>query len=93
MIVAAKKKQTKDKRFDEKHSRYRYGLLRDGAKDIKSHSWFITLDWADVYHRKLNPTFKPKVEFEDDTSNFMYQSEDIFRENSVNEYSDEFSLV
>ena len=39
----------------------RLGSMRAGAADIKSHKWFKTVDWTDVYNKKLKPPIVPKV--------------------------------
>lgn len=31
----------------------RYGSLRNGAADIKSHTWFNGTEWLDIYHKKV----------------------------------------
>lgn len=69
----------------------RFGLLKNGTKDIKNHEWFKTLDWDAVLNKKFKPTYKPKVSGEGDTSNFDEYDEEPFRTNSINEYADEFA--
>eukprot|EP00931_Biecheleriopsis_adriatica_P011447 TRINITY_DN112538_c0_g1_i1.p1 TRINITY_DN112538_c0_g1~~TRINITY_DN112538_c0_g1_i1.p1 ORF type:complete len:334 (-),score=97.02 TRINITY_DN112538_c0_g1_i1:44-1045(-) len=48
----------------------RYGNLKAGADDIKTHKWFKDLDWNDLLAKKIEPTFKPSVKDAKDTSNF-----------------------
>lgn len=31
----------------------RFGNLRNGVNDIKSHKWFATTDWIAIYQRKV----------------------------------------
>jgi len=31
----------------------RYGYLKNGADDIKSHTWFDGMDWLEIYHKKV----------------------------------------
>lgn len=44
----------------------RFGNLRNGVNDIKSHKWFATTDWIAIYQRKvrvrpLTASWKPLV--------------------------------
>uniref|UniRef100_A0AAR2JX28 non-specific serine/threonine protein kinase n=1 Tax=Pygocentrus nattereri TaxID=42514 RepID=A0AAR2JX28_PYGNA len=48
----------------------RLGGGPDDAKEIMRHSFFSTLDWQDVYDKKLVPPFKPQVTSETDTRYF-----------------------
>eukprot|EP00455_Lapot_gusevi_P010761 TRINITY_DN14900_c0_g1_i5.p1 TRINITY_DN14900_c0_g1~~TRINITY_DN14900_c0_g1_i5.p1 ORF type:complete len:359 (+),score=86.70 TRINITY_DN14900_c0_g1_i5:179-1255(+) len=48
----------------------RYGCLRNGAGDIKSHKWFRGIDWDAVSNRQLSPPYVPPVVSDDDTANF-----------------------
>lgn len=70
---------------------FRFGLLKNGTKDIKNHEWFKTLDWDAVLNKKVKPAYKPKVSGEGDTSNFDQYDEEPFRTNSINEYAEEFT--
>lgn len=40
-----------------------------GSEEIKSHPFFASLNFEDVYNKKVEPVFKPKVVDESDTSN------------------------
>jgi len=48
----------------------RYGNLKNGVEDIKTHKWFKDLDWDDLQKKKIAPPFKPTVKDPSDTSNF-----------------------
>jgi len=48
----------------------RYGNLKNGVDDIKTHKWFKDLNWEDLLEKKITPPFKPTVKGESDTSNF-----------------------
>jgi len=48
----------------------RIGCLKAGAEDIKKHRFFKSIDWEEVYYRKLKPPIVPRVTFDGDTKNF-----------------------
>uniref|UniRef100_A0A3B3WIW7 non-specific serine/threonine protein kinase n=2 Tax=Percomorphaceae TaxID=1489872 RepID=A0A3B3WIW7_9TELE len=48
----------------------RLGGGPDDAKEIMRHSFFGTIDWQDVYDKKLVPPFQPQVSSETDTRYF-----------------------
>uniref|UniRef100_A0A8C6SMF6 non-specific serine/threonine protein kinase n=1 Tax=Neogobius melanostomus TaxID=47308 RepID=A0A8C6SMF6_9GOBI len=48
----------------------RLGGGPDDAKEIMRHSYFGTVDWQDVYDKKLVPPFMPQVSSETDTRYF-----------------------
>ena len=31
----------------------RYGCMKNGIKDVKLHSWFITIDWAALAQKRV----------------------------------------
>lgn len=39
----------------------RYGNLKNGVDDIKTHKWFSSTDWIAIYQRKIEPPFIPKT--------------------------------
>lgn len=41
----------------------RYGNLKGGANDIKSHRWFAQMDWDHLIQKKQVPIFKPVVKY------------------------------
>lgn len=40
-----------------------------GAQEIKNHPFFASLNWDDVYNKRVTPPFKPVVASDDDTRN------------------------
>uniref|UniRef100_A0A1D1XFA4 cAMP-dependent protein kinase n=1 Tax=Anthurium amnicola TaxID=1678845 RepID=A0A1D1XFA4_9ARAE len=48
----------------------RYGNLKDGSRDIKSHPWFKGIDWDKLGKRELTAPYIPNVSGEGDASNF-----------------------
>lgn len=42
----------------------------DGLNEIKSHPFFATIDWAKLYHKLIEPPFKPAVSRADDAYYF-----------------------
>ena len=39
----------------------RFGNLKNGVDDIKTHRWFSTIDWIAIYQRKVKPPFVPQI--------------------------------
>jgi len=54
----------------------RYGNLKNGVEDIKSHKWFEGLDWKAMTELRIEPPFVPVTSKEDDTSNFQRYDEE-----------------
>eukprot|EP00300_Choanocystis_sp_HF-7_P006667 c14836_g1_i1.p1 GENE.c14836_g1_i1~~c14836_g1_i1.p1 ORF type:complete len:347 (+),score=76.36 c14836_g1_i1:37-1077(+) len=48
----------------------RFGTLKNGPEDIKTHPWFKALDWQALYFKRLRPPYLPKISSPGDTSNF-----------------------
>lgn len=48
----------------------RFGNLKNGVDDIKSHKWFAPIVWTDLLEKKIATVFKPAVKGAQDTSNF-----------------------
>jgi protein kinase A len=48
----------------------RFGNLRGGVSDIKTHRWFSGLDWSSLLRMELTMPFRPSVRDAGDTSNF-----------------------
>ncbi|KPM03612.1 ribosomal protein S6 kinase beta-1-like protein [Sarcoptes scabiei] len=48
----------------------RLGGRQDDADPVKQHSFFKNINWDDVIHKRLEPPFKPKLNSEDDVSQF-----------------------
>lgn len=71
----------------------RYGILKNGAKDVKGHEWFKSMDWDSLIQRKLKPPFKPKVASGSDASNFDNYAEEPVRKASKEEFAEEFAKI
>lgn len=48
----------------------RYGNLKNGVKDIKSHAWFKSISWTSIFDQSVKPPFVPKVSGPSDYSQF-----------------------
>jgi len=48
----------------------RFGNLKNGVEDIKTHKWFSDIDWDQLLKKTIAAPFKPTVNGESDTSNF-----------------------
>lgn len=48
----------------------RYGNLKNGVNDIKTHRYFNNIDWNLLLSKKLPVPYKPNVKAPNDTSNF-----------------------
>lgn len=48
----------------------RFGNLKGGSKDIKTHKWFAGLDWNKLFLCQIPPPYVPPSKGEGDTSNF-----------------------
>lgn len=51
----------------------RYGCLAGGVKDIRTHPWFRSVDFAAVARRAHEAPIRPSVAGPDDASNFEHQ--------------------
>ncbi|KAI7860564.1 kinase-like domain-containing protein, partial [Circinella umbellata] len=45
-------------------------LQRLDAEDIRNHPYFDSIDWNDVYHRRILPPYVPDLRSKDDCTNF-----------------------
>uniref|UniRef100_A0A3Q2WXR2 non-specific serine/threonine protein kinase n=1 Tax=Haplochromis burtoni TaxID=8153 RepID=A0A3Q2WXR2_HAPBU len=54
----------------KKDPKQRLGGGPDDAKEIMQHKFFASIEWQDVYEKKLVPPFKPQVTSETDTRYF-----------------------
>ncbi|XP_023029617.1 cAMP-dependent protein kinase catalytic subunit beta [Leptinotarsa decemlineata] len=68
----------------------RYGGLKGGSKDIKSHEWLKGTDFDQIFSRKVKPSFVPVLDNQGDTKFFDSYGETHIREASFNEYEEEF---
>lgn len=48
----------------------RLGHIQGGSKRVKSHPWFDSVNWDDVYHRRVKGPIIPRVEHAADAANF-----------------------
>lgn len=69
----------------------RYGNLKNGVGDIKSHKWFKDVNWQDLIDKKHTAPFKPKVASESDTSNFDDYPDSDEQPPTVNPSQDPFA--
>ncbi|CAH1109650.1 unnamed protein product [Psylliodes chrysocephalus] len=68
----------------------RYGVMKAGSKDIKSHEWFRGLDIDNIFQKKVRPPFIPQVQSQGDTKYFDNYGNINLRQGSFNEYEEEF---
>lgn len=69
----------------------RYGNLKNGVDDIKTHKWFCGIDWLAIYNKKTVAPMIPKIKSLGDTSNFDNYSDDPIPESKENLYNIEFA--
>lgn len=48
----------------------RLGAGPNDAQDVMSHAFFRNINWDDIYHKRVEPPFKPTISNATDTSNF-----------------------
>jgi serine/threonine protein kinase len=54
----------------------RFGNLKNGVNDIKSHKWFAAIDWVKLVELQITPPYIPSVKGDGDTSQFDKYEED-----------------
>ncbi|XP_055597360.1 cAMP-dependent protein kinase catalytic subunit beta-like [Uranotaenia lowii] len=69
----------------------RFGNLKDGSGDIKSHAWFQGVNWIGLLNKEVEAPFKPKVHGPGDTSQFDVYNEKNMRVASKCLYAREFA--
>ncbi|EFN60623.1 cAMP-dependent protein kinase catalytic subunit [Camponotus floridanus] len=71
----------------------RYGNLKDGSMDIKKHRWFQSIDWIEIYHQKVQPSFIPRCINGNSgiASNFDHYDEEPLEIASFDQYGKEFA--
>ncbi|KAI0219454.1 cAMP-dependent protein kinase catalytic subunit beta [Lamellibrachia satsuma] len=69
----------------------RFGNLKNGVNDIKTHRWFSTTDWITVYQKKVEAPFIPKVKGPGDFSHFDDYEEEPLRVSSTEKCAKEFA--
>jgi len=68
----------------------RYGNLKNGVDDIKTHKWFTATDWIAIYQRKVEAPFIPKMKGPGDSSNFDEYEEEPLRIATSEKFGKEF---
>ena len=48
----------------------RLGSGPTDAQEIMSHAFFRNVNWEDIYHKRVEPPFRPQIKSATDTSNF-----------------------
>lgn len=48
----------------------RLGSGPNDAQDVMAHAFFVNINWDDIYHKRIEPPFKPSISNATDTSNF-----------------------
>ncbi|KAK3743250.1 hypothetical protein QZH41_017052 [Actinostola sp. cb2023] len=70
----------------------RYGNLKNGVEDIRSHKWFgQSYEWLNLYHRKLEAPFIPKCKGPGDPSNFDDYEEEPLHISATEKCAKEFA--
>lgn len=69
----------------------RFGNLKSGVADIKSHRWFNSTDWMDVYFRRAEAPFIPKCKGPGDSSNFDAYDEEELKISEKEQFTEEFA--
>jgi len=49
---------------------FRLGCMKEGSAGVKAHQWFSTIDFNEVFHRRVSGSYVPKVSSAEDTSQF-----------------------
>ncbi|CAD8183052.1 unnamed protein product [Paramecium octaurelia] len=68
----------------------RFGNLKNGVDDIKQHKWYETLNWKDLFAKKLKPQYIPVIQSDYDTSNFATYPDSTELPDSVKQQDDPF---
>lgn len=69
----------------------RYGNLKSGVNDIKTHKWFAPIDWMKIYEKKVKvPNGVPKLTGPGDASRFDKSFHFEIPACAINEYEQEF---
>lgn len=69
----------------------RLGNVKGGAQTVKSHPWFKSIDWDQLYHRKMQGPIVPHLRGPADTRNFdEYEAEPQAKEQYTKEMSDKY---
>ncbi|CAD8087289.1 unnamed protein product [Paramecium primaurelia] len=68
----------------------RFGNLKNGVDDIKQHKWYETLNWKDLFIKKLKPQYIPIIQSDYDTSNFATYPDSTELPDSIKQQDDPF---
>lgn len=70
----------------------RYGAMKGGCNDIKTHPWFSGVDWQKLYNRRIRPPYVPHVSGHGDTRYFEVYTEekDAYGKQGHDQYEDLF---
>lgn len=72
----------------------RYGLLKNGIKDIKGHEWFKNVDFDQILSKKIIPSLIPRIDNEMDTRYFESASKPLtVKKASKDEFAKEFEDI
>jgi protein kinase A len=69
----------------------RFGNLKNGVNDIRSHKWFSTTDFIAIYQKKVDAPFIPKCKGPGDPSNFDDYEEEPLRISANEKCAKEFA--
>lgn len=68
----------------------RFGNLKSGVEDIKTHKWFAECDFLEIYNKGVKPPYKPKCKGPGDTSCFEKYEEENLKVAEKDKYMKEF---
>lgn len=69
----------------------RFGNLKNGVDDIKSHAWFKVINWTVLYNQNMEPPFVPKVSGPGDYSQFEDYDDVPIKVSPHDRYEKEFA--
>ncbi|XP_075973036.1 cAMP-dependent protein kinase catalytic subunit-like [Anticarsia gemmatalis] len=78
------------KRLLEVDPSKRYGSLKSGVFDIKSHTWFEDIHWQSILYQKIQPPYVPKCRDKGDTTHFREATETKLKRSPECLYEEEF---
>jgi len=58
----------------------RLAMRPGGTKNIKDHPYYVGFDWDGMWHRRIEPPYKPMVKSAKDIANFSARKEDMPRQ-------------
>lgn len=68
----------------------RYGNLKGGVNDIKSHRWFNNINWNKIFEQSINAPYLPKIKGDGDTSHFSNYPEQTEQPRALKPSDDPF---